>query len=311
MQVLVDLDGGGVITIFPERALLPFALVVFLGGATGTLSGTVPIDRYPDLERVTRLFGAYPYSVAKTLYYQRRLWALLATPLRRDAGAIDSLGELASRIDRHALAELPAVAASQYLLFKTELPGYVLSSLGDRMEMAHSVEGRTPFLDHELVEYVNRLPLRFKLRGAVDKWILRQAIGARWPEVSTSPKRVFLAPSLSTLGLDHRHNALDAYFDRRLVEETGLFNPTAVAALRLGARLLPRGSRAQSVCEAATVLALSVHAMYALFCRDFRGSLERHRRPGTVDVRDGEVACGMAHPVAEGGRPQVEGGRGL
>ena len=53
------------------------------------------------------------------------------------------------------------------VLFKTELPGYILSSLGDRMEMAHSVEGRMPFLDHELVEFVSRLPLRFKLR---DRW---------------------------------------------------------------------------------------------------------------------------------------------
>jgi len=33
--VLIDLDGGGVVAVLPERALLPFALVVFLGSATG------------------------------------------------------------------------------------------------------------------------------------------------------------------------------------------------------------------------------------------------------------------------------------
>ena len=43
---------------------------------------------------------------------------------------------------------------SLYLWSKTLLPGYVLTMLGDRMEMAHSVEGRVPFLDHHVVEVV-------------------------------------------------------------------------------------------------------------------------------------------------------------
>jgi asparagine synthase (glutamine-hydrolysing) len=53
--------------------------------------------------------------------------------------------------------------------------------MGDRMEMAHSIEGRTPFLDHLLTEYVNGLPPTAKVKydpkkGAlVEKWILREA----------------------------------------------------------------------------------------------------------------------------------------
>lgn len=261
---------------------------------SGTLSGTIPIDRYPDFERVTALFGAYPYPLAKTIYYQRRLWALLSTSFRRRSRSLDSLADLAALLEPQPFAGLPAVTASQALLFRTELPAYILSSLGDRMEMAHSVEGRTPFLDHELVEFVNRLPLRFKLRGAVDKWILRQAMAARLPQAAAAPKRVFMAPSLSTLGLEARESPLDAYLERRLIDEAGVFNPRAVAALRLGARLLPRGSRAQMVCESAVILALSVHAIFALFCRDVRGSLARYGRPGAIDVRDGAVTSAGA-----------------
>ena len=41
-----------------------------------------------------------------------------------------------------------------YLWAKTVLPGYILTVLGDRMEMAHSVEGRVPFLDHQVVELI-------------------------------------------------------------------------------------------------------------------------------------------------------------
>ena len=88
-----------------------------------------------------------------------------------------------------------------------------------------------------------------------------------------------------------RRGPIDAYLDRQLIEEAGVFNPTAVAGLRLGARLLPAGSRAQGVCEAATVMALSVHALYDLFCRGFRASLDRYRRPGAVDARGGGIVC--------------------
>jgi hypothetical protein len=62
--------------------------------------------------------------------------------------------------------------------------------------------------------------------------------------------------------------------------------------LRLGARLLPAGTRAQAVCEAATVLALSVHVLFDLYCRRLGDSLARYRRPVIVDASDGVVASG-------------------
>ncbi len=267
----------------------------------GTLDGTIPIARYPHASRVFAQFGAYPYPIAKTHYYQRRLWALLSAPCRRRASDLDSLETLARLIDRDSLAGLPAVAASQQLLFETELPGYILSVLGDRVEMAHAIEGRTPFLDHHLVEFVSGLPVGFKLRGAVDKWLLRQFARSRVPEQALAKKGVFVAPSLLTLGMHRHHDLLDAYLTRHRVEETGIFNPSAVAAVRLGARLLPRQSRARAVCEAATVLALSVQTLFDLYCRDLRGSFARYRWPGTVDTAIGAGAsfsCGP--PVAVG-----------
>lgn len=52
---------------------------------------------------------------------------------------------------------------SEYLWTKSMLPNNLLTCLGDRAEMAHSMEGRLPFLDHQLVEYVNRLPPSVKI----------------------------------------------------------------------------------------------------------------------------------------------------
>ncbi|CEP15444.1 hypothetical protein [Parasitella parasitica] len=62
----------------------------------------------------------------------------------------------------------------------TFLPNWVLSSLGDRAEMAHSIEARPPFLDHNLCDYVNGLPPSVKIKAdhdgnLVDKWILKEA----------------------------------------------------------------------------------------------------------------------------------------
>lgn len=68
-----------------------------------------------------------------------------------------------------------------YIWNKTFLPNMLLTNLGDRTEMSHSVEGRVPFLDHHLMEYVNGLPPSLKFRydpaskTLTEKWILKEA----------------------------------------------------------------------------------------------------------------------------------------
>ncbi|KAJ6535202.1 putative asparagine synthase [Mycena vulgaris] len=76
--------------------------------------------------------------------------------------------------------------ASQYVSAKTILLQAILNHMGERMEMAHSVEGRPPFLDHNIVQYINTLSPSLKVRpikdditatwSFTDKWILRQAV---------------------------------------------------------------------------------------------------------------------------------------
>ena len=53
---------------------------------------------------------------------------------------------------------------------------YVLTNLGDRMEMAHSIEGRVPFMDHHVAEYLRTIPVALKIRGMTEKYILREAM---------------------------------------------------------------------------------------------------------------------------------------
>jgi asparagine synthase (glutamine-hydrolysing) len=69
------------------------------------------------------------------------------------------------------------VNQSLYLWSKALLPNYIVSNLGDRMEMAHSVEGRVPFLDHKVVECAAQMPVDMKINGMTEKFVRRQGIG--------------------------------------------------------------------------------------------------------------------------------------
>ena len=68
------------------------------------------------------------------------------------------------------------VHQSLYLWSKTMLPNYILTMLGDRMEMAHSIEGRVPFLDHHVVEVIRSQPVSQKIHGMTEKYVLREAV---------------------------------------------------------------------------------------------------------------------------------------
>lgn len=59
----------------------------------------------------------------------------------------------------------------------------------DRMTMAHGLEARVPFLDHELVEFAATLPPHYKLRNGVGKYILRQVMANKLPAVTLNRKK--------------------------------------------------------------------------------------------------------------------------
>ena len=79
---------------------------------------------------------------------------------------IDVRGQLEGRAPVHQ---------SLYLWSKTILANYLLRQLADGVEMAHSIEGRLPFLDHKLVELVRNIPISLKISGLTEKYVLREA----------------------------------------------------------------------------------------------------------------------------------------
>jgi asparagine synthase (glutamine-hydrolysing) len=127
---------------------------------------------------------------------------------------------------------------AQYLETASLLPGYILSSQGDRMAMAHSVEGRFPFLDHRVVEFAAAVPPRLKMKGLKEKYILKQAVGDLIPpSVKKRTKQPYRAPEARSFfdGPEGGGSASSGYIEtllsRERLSKDGIFHPGAVQKL--------------------------------------------------------------------------------
>lgn len=84
---------------------------------------------------------------------------------------------------------------AQYLETALLLPGYILSSQGDRMAMAHSVEARHPFLDHRVAAFAARLHPSLKMRALNEKYLVKRVAKTMLPSsVVQRAKQPFRAP---------------------------------------------------------------------------------------------------------------------
>jgi asparagine synthase (glutamine-hydrolysing) len=264
-------------------------LDAFAARAT-TFAGTVPIRRYPHYEAIHERFGAYPYALTRIYAYQQRIKWLLSPGCRRAAKAASTLAALEQALGARPFADLDGLRASQALLVRTELPGYILTVLGDRPEMAHGIEGRVPFLDHELAELICTLPISVLVDGGGNKQVLRRFVERSASGPAAREKRIFMAPSARALGLDRPDSPLARYLDRGIVSEAGVFSPWAIALLRRVRARAREGSRLHAVTEAVLVFALSLSVLHDLFCRDFAGAARRYApAPATFDVSAGSV----------------------
>jgi asparagine synthase (glutamine-hydrolysing) len=121
----------------------------------------------------------------------------------------------------------------QYVEAHTLMSGYLLSSQGDRVAMAHSIEGRYPFLDHRVIEFANRLPPKYKMRGLVEKWLLKRAMrGQIPPSILRRTKQPYRSPDCASFFQDGRPAEVVAHLmSPAVIADAGLFDPAAVAKL--------------------------------------------------------------------------------
>lgn len=216
--------------------------------------------RQPDSAWRSRLLERlYPYLARSPVsqqamarqFFGRNLAAYQEPGFAHDArwqttGALKRLlsGDMRAALTGHdpvadLLGGLPAefgrwspLAQDQFLETRTLLSGYLLSTQGDRMLMAHSVEGRFPFLDKDVVDLANSLPAAYKLRVLDEKHVLKRVAEPLVPrEIIARKKQPYRAPdALSFVGPDAPAYVAEALSEAAL-REVNVFDPKLVGQL--------------------------------------------------------------------------------
>ncbi len=120
---------------------------------------------------------------------------------------------------------------AQYLEMQLFMPGYLLSSQGDRMMMGHSVEGRFPFLDHRIIEFANTIPPEFKMKVLNEKYILKKTFGHLLPDsIIHRNKQPYRAPIYQCLKKNNNSIA-EHILKENVINEYGYFDSNTVKRL--------------------------------------------------------------------------------
>ncbi len=152
--------------------------------------------------------------------YSREAWANL--------DAFSALAE--SPINVGHVRDLSSQKRRSYIDYKLRLSDHLLGEHGDRMFFSHSVEGRHPFLDMELLDFVATIPDKYKLNGTNEKYILKRAAQGIVPdEILKRKKFPFQAPGMSAMV---KRSADLPFLREELIRKYGVFDPAYVEEMK-------------------------------------------------------------------------------
>ncbi len=233
----------------------------------------------PHVEAIVNAIGFVPQKeIAEglSMRHQQQVHKYLNTQHHPLIDLSEPLQRLKDMIRKDQTANRTTARKIQYYSIKGILAGYILSILGDRQEMAHSLEGRTPFLDHHLFQAVREIPDHFKIHKGKEKYILREAIKDRITEtVYKRKKQAFSAPPMwIKKGI---HPQLDALLERYLsadaIKKSGIFNFRSVALVRRIHKLLFFDCNLKRRLNSLLAYTLTVQILERLYVQDFKNSL--------------------------------------
>jgi asparagine synthase (glutamine-hydrolysing) len=162
--------------------------------------------------------------------------------IKRQIGGYNCYDELRSLLPKD-FEKWDYVYKAQYLEIVTFMSGYLLSSQGDRMAMANSVELRVPYLDHRIIEYMATVSSVFKIRGLNEKYLLKKVFKDLLPkEIVNRPKNPYRAPIRNSF---FSNNLFDIHsvISEKEINEAGIFNSAKVQLL------IQKAERSQSLSE--------------------------------------------------------------
>ena len=160
-----------------------------------------------------------------------RIKDFYAPEFRAGIGGINVMAELRASLPARFFG-WSSLNKAAYLEMTTLLASYLLSSQGDRMSMAHGIEGRFPFLDHRLYEFASSLPTGSKLRGLKEKEVLRRWAGRILPaRIKARTKQPYRAPDAPSFFGPASPKWIGDHLSGDAIRRVGIFSASAVEGL--------------------------------------------------------------------------------
>jgi len=195
--------------------------------------------------------------------------------MRRGLRGYDCLEELRGVLPER-FSEWDILSKAQYLETKLFMETYLLSSQGDRMAMANSVEVRPPYLDHRVVELAGRLPSHWKIRALKEKYILKKSFAKRLPDnIINRSKQPYRAPIRNTL-MQYQDSRLKENLDQAALEKSGFFDAKKVAFL---VKKMEKAPRVSETDEMAITGIFSTQIIAGQFTGSGRGEMSTPSPP--------------------------------
>ena len=120
---------------------------------------------------------------------------------------------------------LDYLSKAQFIEVTTFLSNYLLSSQGDRVAMANSIEIRFPFLDHRLIEFLGKVPSKWKILGMNEKFLLKKLFKDKLPErIIKRSKHPYRAPIKQSLLNEKNKEMFNEYCSSASLKNSGIFN---------------------------------------------------------------------------------------
>jgi asparagine synthase (glutamine-hydrolysing) len=209
----------------------------------------------------------------------------------------------ASQFERMASALPPefgkwnSLARAQYLEITIFLSQYLLSSQGDRMGMANSIEGRFPFLDVRLVEFCNRLDPRMKMRVLQEKFLLKKAAQPWLPDIiRRRPKRPYRAPVHRSFFNESTPEYVRDLLSPEAIKRSGLFKSGPVEQL---VAKIQAGAPVGETDDMALAGILSTQLVHQQFIENFRRSEPLSSRDRVKVCRLGKTTESISELVSK------------
>jgi asparagine synthase (glutamine-hydrolysing) len=195
----------------------------------------VPTDDepVPELATVARRLGWVPSWIKTFGDMGHRTTELFSRGMAASVAGVDPFELALSRLPiAERVAGRDPLNQALYLWSRIHLPNFILTFLSDRMEMAHSIEGRVPFLDHLVAEYAAAIPIHMKINGMREKHVLREATRDVLIEpVYDREKHPFSTPPAKVGEDDAMHQLYGDVFGSSLLDEQPIFDAARVRGL--------------------------------------------------------------------------------